>query len=63
MKHLSMQAYDMTFELNEVEARQEEYPSTLSYLELLNVLMANEVDNSDRGRRYVQIFYTFDSDF
>lgn len=48
---LLLQAYDMTFELNEVEARQEEYPSTLSYLELLNVLIANEEDNSDRGRR------------
>ncbi|BBN13132.1 nuclear pore complex protein Nup205 [Marchantia polymorpha subsp. ruderalis] len=56
IQQLPSQAYDMTFELNEVEARQEEYPSTLSYLELLNVLMANEVDNSDRGRRYSGIF-------
>ncbi|KAL2621518.1 hypothetical protein R1flu_001723 [Riccia fluitans] len=56
MQQLPAQAYDMTFELNEVEARQEEYPSTLSYLELLNVLMASEVDNTDRGRRYCGIF-------
>lgn len=44
----------MTFELNEVEARQEEYPSTLSYLKLLNVLIEQESDAPDKGGRYVQ---------
>ncbi|CAM6082131.1 unnamed protein product [Calypogeia fissa] len=43
--------YDVTFQLNEVEARQEEYPTTLSYLELLNVFIVNGEDNSDGGRR------------
>ncbi|CAM6098602.1 unnamed protein product [Calypogeia fissa] len=56
IQQLSSQGYDMTFQLNEVEARQEEYPSTLSYLELLNVLIVNEEDNSDRGRRYNEMF-------
>jgi hypothetical protein len=46
----------MTFELNEVEARQEEYPSTLSYLKLLNVLIAQESHSSDKGSRYIGIF-------
>ena len=41
----------MTFELNEVEARQEEYPSTLSYLKLLNVLIEQESDAPDKGGR------------
>lgn len=44
----------MTFELNEVEARQEEYPSTLSYLNLLNILIENETDALDKGARYVR---------
>lgn len=44
----------MTFELNEVEARQEEYPSTLSYLNLLNTLIEHESDALDKGGRYVQ---------
>lgn len=48
------QVYDMTFELNEVEARQEEYPSTLSYLKLLNVLIEHESDAPDKGGRYVR---------
>ena len=48
------QVYDMTFELNEVEARQEEYPSTLSYLKLLNVLIEQELDAPDKGLRYVE---------
>lgn len=41
----------MALELNEVEARQEEYPSTLSYLELLNVLIAGDTEQNDKGRR------------
>lgn len=48
-----VQVYDMTFELNEVEARQEEYPSTLSYLNLLNVLIEHESDALDKGGRCV----------
>lgn len=42
----------MRFELNEIEARSEHYPSTISFLNLLNTLIAEERDVSDRGRRY-----------
>lgn len=42
----------MRFELNEVEARTEKYPSTISFLNLLNALIAEERDVTDRGRRY-----------
>lgn len=42
----------MRFELNEIEARREQYPSTISFLKLLNALIAEERDVSDRGRRY-----------
>jgi hypothetical protein len=41
----------MVYELNEVEARDEGYSSTLSYLELLNALIAAEPDAADQGRR------------
>lgn len=41
----------MRFELNEVEARSEHYPSTISFLNLLNSLIAEERDATDRGRR------------
>lgn len=47
-----LQVYDMQFELNEIEARREQYPSTISFLNLLNALIAEERDVSDRGRRY-----------
>ncbi|KAH9761850.1 nuclear pore complex protein NUP205 [Citrus sinensis] len=50
------QVYDMQFELNEIEARREQYPSTISFLNLLNALIAEEKDVSDRGRRFVGIF-------
>ncbi|KAL4195214.1 hypothetical protein AMTRI_Chr05g72240 [Amborella trichopoda] len=50
------QVYDMRYELNEVEARSERYPSTISFLNLLNALIAKERDVSDRGRRFVGIF-------
>ncbi|KAF8393226.1 hypothetical protein HHK36_021467 [Tetracentron sinense] len=50
------QVYDMLFELNEVEARREKYPSTISFLNLLNALIAEERDVSDRGHRFVGIF-------
>ncbi|KAG0484570.1 hypothetical protein HPP92_008649 [Vanilla planifolia] len=53
---LPSQVYDMRFELNEVEARMERYPSTISYLNLLNSLISQETDVSDRGRRFVGIF-------
>ncbi|XP_026656857.2 nuclear pore complex protein NUP205 isoform X1 [Phoenix dactylifera] len=55
-KHVATQVYDMRFELNEVEARRERYPSTISFLNLLNALIAEERDVSDRGRRFVGIF-------
>jgi len=42
----------MRFELNEIEARREQYPSTISFLNLINALIAEESDLSDRGRRY-----------
>lgn len=42
----------MRFELNEIEARREQYPSTISFINLLNTLIAAENDVSDRGHRY-----------
>ncbi|EEF37928.1 hypothetical protein RCOM_0223370 [Ricinus communis] len=50
-KPMTAQVYDMRYELNEIEARIERYPSTISFLNLLNVLIAEEKDVSDRGRR------------
>ncbi|KAK4397041.1 Nuclear pore complex protein, partial [Sesamum angolense] len=47
------QVYDMRFELNEVEARREQYPSTISFINLLNFFIAEERDVSDRGRRFI----------
>ncbi|XP_031385732.1 nuclear pore complex protein NUP205 isoform X2 [Punica granatum] len=48
--------YDMQFELNEIEARRERYPSTISFINLINSLIAEERDVSDRGRRFIGIF-------
>ncbi|TYH61327.1 hypothetical protein ES332_D07G044200v1 [Gossypium tomentosum] len=53
---MAAQVYDMQFELNEIEARREQYPSTISFLNLLNALIAEEKDVSDRGRRFFGIF-------
>ncbi|XP_021760813.1 nuclear pore complex protein NUP205-like [Chenopodium quinoa] len=53
---MSTQVYDMQFELNEIEARREYYPSTISFIKLLNALIAEEKDFSDGGRRFVGIF-------
>ncbi|KAK2645958.1 hypothetical protein Ddye_021153 [Dipteronia dyeriana] len=53
---MAAQVYDMQFELNEVEARREQYPSTISFINLLNALIAEEKDVTDRGRRFVGIF-------
>ncbi|KAL3535856.1 hypothetical protein ACH5RR_004317 [Cinchona calisaya] len=53
---MSTQVYDMRFELNEIEARREQYPSTISFVSLLNTLIADETDVSDRGRRFIGIF-------
>ncbi|KAK7411230.1 hypothetical protein VNO78_02663 [Psophocarpus tetragonolobus] len=50
------QVYDMQFELNEIESRREQYPSTISFLNLINALIAEERDLSDRGRRFIGIF-------
>eukprot|EP00250_Pteridium_aquilinum_P027366 c3475_g1_i1 orf=80-5854(+) len=50
------QVYDMAFELNEVEARREEYPSTLSYIRLLNILISCETEALDKGSRFLGIF-------
>ena len=47
----------MQFELNEVEARREQYPSTISFLNLLNALIAEEKDVNDRGRRYCTLIF------
>lgn len=41
----------MRFELNEVEARRESYPSTISFLRLINALIAEERNINDKGRR------------
>ncbi|KAK1312026.1 hypothetical protein QJS10_CPA07g00690 [Acorus calamus] len=56
MQQLSTQVYDMQFELNEIEARTEKYPSTISFLNLVNGLITEERDVSDGGRRFVGIF-------
>ncbi|KAK9706158.1 hypothetical protein RND81_07G107800 [Saponaria officinalis] len=53
---VATQVYDMQFELNEIEARRESYPSTISFINLVNALIAEERDFSDRGRRFVGIF-------
>ncbi|ESW10307.1 hypothetical protein PHAVU_009G198200 [Phaseolus vulgaris] len=53
---MGTQVYDMQFELNEIEARRELYPSTISFLNLINALIAEESDLSDRGRRFIGIF-------
>ncbi len=50
------QVYEMGYELNEVEARREEYPLTLSYSNLLNVIIEKETDLSEYGRKFVGIF-------
>ncbi|GLT26191.1 hypothetical protein SLA2020_012740 [Shorea laevis] len=55
-QRMTAQVYDMQFELNEIEARREQYPSTISFLNLLNALIAEEKDVSDRGRRFFGIF-------
>ncbi|CAH2060609.1 unnamed protein product [Thlaspi arvense] len=52
----SSQVYDMQFELNEIEARREQYHSTVSFLNLINSLIAGEKDVTDRGRRFIGIF-------
>ncbi|XP_050229098.1 nuclear pore complex protein NUP205 isoform X2 [Mercurialis annua] len=54
-KPMAAQVYDMRYELNEIEARIERYPSTISFLNLLNALIAEEKDVSDRGRRFIGI--------
>lgn len=46
----------MQFELNEIEARREQYPSTISFLNLINTLIAEEKDLSDRGQRYWSLY-------
>ncbi|KAF7814524.1 nuclear pore complex protein NUP205 [Senna tora] len=53
---IATQIYDMQFELNEIEARREQYPSTISFLNLINTLIAEEKDLSDRGQRFIGIF-------
>ncbi|WVZ77434.1 hypothetical protein U9M48_025299 [Paspalum notatum var. saurae] len=54
--HTVTQIYDMRYELNEVEARRESYPSTISFLRLTNALIAEERNISDKGRRFMGIF-------
>ncbi|KAK4487351.1 hypothetical protein RD792_006029 [Penstemon davidsonii] len=53
---MDTQVYDMRFELNEIEARREQYPSTISFISLLNTLVAEERDIGDKGRRFIGIF-------
>ncbi|KAL5064836.1 hypothetical protein RYX36_026573, partial [Vicia faba] len=53
---MGTQVYDMQFELNEIEARREQYPSTISFLNLINALIVEEIDLTDRGRRFIGIF-------
>ncbi|GKB96056.1 nuclear pore complex protein NUP205 [Tanacetum coccineum] len=47
LHELSKLVYDMRFELNEVEARSEHYPSTISFLNLLNSHIIKEKDATD----------------
>ncbi|CAN6243490.1 unnamed protein product [Urochloa humidicola] len=62
--HTATQIYDMRFELNEVEARRESYPSTISFLKLINALIAEERNISDKGRRFMGIFkFVYDDVF
>uniref|UniRef100_I1NYC7 Nuclear pore complex protein NUP205 n=1 Tax=Oryza glaberrima TaxID=4538 RepID=I1NYC7_ORYGL len=56
MEECVWQIYDMRFELNEVEAMRESYPSTISFLNLVNALIAEERNISDKGRRFMGIF-------
>ncbi|KAK6945090.1 Nucleoporin Nup186/Nup192/Nup205, partial [Dillenia turbinata] len=56
MQTITSQVYDMRYELNEIEARREQYPSTISFLDLLNALISEETDVSDRGHRFIGIF-------
>ncbi|CAH9088046.1 unnamed protein product [Cuscuta europaea] len=61
---MATQVYDMQFELNEIEARREQYPSTISFINLLNTLIAEEKDVTDRGRRFIGIFkFVYDQVF
>ena len=53
---LEGQVYSMGYELNEVETREELYPSSLSYLRLLNRLIQRDVPPKDAGRRYMGVF-------
>ncbi|XP_054792817.1 nuclear pore complex protein NUP205-like isoform X2 [Prosopis cineraria] len=53
---MATQLYDMQFELNEIEARREQYPSIVSFINLINTLVAGEKDTSDRGQRFIGIF-------
>ncbi|WCJ29645.1 Nuclear pore complex protein NUP205 [Euphorbia peplus] len=63
-KPMATQVYDMRYELNEIEARIEHYPSTISFLNLLNTLIAEEKDVNDRGRRFIGIFrFIYDDAF
>ncbi|KAL3530712.1 hypothetical protein ACH5RR_010034, partial [Cinchona calisaya] len=53
---MSTQVYDLQFELTEIEARREKYPSIISFFSLLNTLIADERDVSGRRRRFIGIF-------
>ncbi|XP_078177488.1 nuclear pore complex protein (DUF3414) isoform X2 [Carex rostrata] len=55
-QQISTKLYDMRYELNEVEARRERYPSTISYLNLVNALIREERDLSDSGHRFLGIY-------
>jgi nuclear pore complex protein Nup205 len=43
----------MRFELNEVDARRESYLSIIPFLNLVNALIAEERNISDKGHRYL----------
>ncbi|KAJ8436841.1 hypothetical protein Cgig2_026165 [Carnegiea gigantea] len=59
---ISTQVYDMQFELNEIEARRERYPSTISFINLVNALISEERDPSDKGRRMLSTYEITDED-
>ncbi|XP_040371230.1 nuclear pore complex protein NUP205 [Rosa chinensis] len=54
-----LRVYDMQFELNEVEAMIQNYPSTISFLDLLNTLLLEERDLDCLKQSCVAIFFWF----
>ncbi|KAL3530980.1 hypothetical protein ACH5RR_010302 [Cinchona calisaya] len=52
--------YDMQFELNEIEARREQYPSSISFVSLPNTLAADETEDGRLSLESMQQIYTLE---